>query len=309
LSSPRRAPTILCTGIAVRDIVMQVERFPAPGTKISASEFVITGGGCAANAAVAISRLGGTARFAGPLGDRNDEVSQGIVEGLKREGVDASGAVHVAGATASVSLILLDTAGEKTIATRRGKGLSDALPADAQQLAADIDAVLADNRFPEFVTPICRAARARGVPEVIDLDRATTPDDPLLALGTHVIASAEALHGLYPGAPLEDALSDLGKTLTGFLAVTDGPAGTFWLDNGRVRHLPAFAVTAIDTLGAGDVFHGAFTLALIETGDAVEAMRFGAAAAAIKCTRFGGLTGAATRQEVETFLAQHASAR
>jgi sugar/nucleoside kinase (ribokinase family) len=144
---------------------------------------------------------------------------------------------------------------------------------------------------------------------VIDLDRATTPDDPLLALGSHVIASAEALHGLYPGMTLEDALIALGKTLTGFLAVTDGPAGTFWLDGGQVRHLPAFPVAAIDTLGAGDVFHGAFTLALIECGNAVEAMRFGAAAAAIKCTRFGGLTGAATRQEVEDFLAQHSSVR
>jgi sugar/nucleoside kinase (ribokinase family) len=309
LSNPRRAPTILCTGIAVRDIVMQVERFPAPGTKVSASEFVITGGGCAANAAVAIARLGGLARFAGPLGDRDDDVSKGIVDGLARERVDASGAVHVEGAVASVSLILLDAAGEKTIATRRGSGLATAVPADPHRLAADVDAVLADNRFPDFVTPICRAAHVRGIPVVIDLDRATTPDDPLIALGSHVIASAEALHGLYPQATLADALRALGRTLGSFVAVTDGPNGTLWLDNGQVRHLPAFPVTAIDTLGAGDVFHGAFTLALIETGNAVEAMRFAAAAAAIKCTRFGGLDGAATRAEVEDFLAQHAGVR
>ncbi len=69
------------------------------------------------------------------------------------------------------------------------------LPADAAALVADADAVLVDNRFPEFVTAVCRAAQAREIPIVIDLDQATQPDDPLLALGTHVIASAEALRG------------------------------------------------------------------------------------------------------------------
>jgi len=66
--------------------------------------------------------------------------------------------------------------------------------------------------------------------------------------------------------------------------------------------MPAFKVNAVDTLGAGDVFHGAFTFRLVETGDLIESMRFGAAAAAIKCTRFGGLMGAATRAEVDDFL-------
>ena len=70
--------------------------------------------------------------------------------------------------------------------------------------------------------------------------------------------------------------------------------------------MAAFKVKAIDTLGAGDVFHGAFTFRLVETGDVVDAMRFAGAAAAIKCTRFGGLMGAATRAEVDDFLKQHA---
>jgi len=79
----------------------------------------------------------------------------------------------------------------------------------------------------------------------------------------------------------------------------------YWLDQGKVRHMPAFKVKAVDTLGAGDTFHGAFTFRLIQRGDVVEAMRFASAAAAIKCTRFGGLTGAASLAEVEAFLASH----
>jgi len=115
-----KVPTILCGGIAVQDIVMRVRAFPAPGTKVSASDFIITGGGCAANAALAVARLGGRAVFAGPLGGEDDAVSQWIVADLSAEGVDCRGAVRVEGGTASVSLILLDAEGEKSIATRRG---------------------------------------------------------------------------------------------------------------------------------------------------------------------------------------------
>ncbi len=174
---------------------MRVENFPAPGTKIMASEFIVTGGGCAANAAVAVVRLGGNAAFAGPLGDANDAVSERIVKDLNAESVDCSGAVRVDGGTASVSLILLDAQGEKTIATRRGVKLGGVLPVDAGGMVADVDAVLVDNRFPEFVNAVCRAAQSRKIPIVIDLDQATKMDDSLLALGTHVVASAEALRG------------------------------------------------------------------------------------------------------------------
>jgi sulfofructose kinase len=73
-----------------------------------------------------------------------------------------------------------------------------------------------------------------------------------------------------------------------------------------VRAMPVFAVEAIDTLGAGDTFHGAFALALAEGRDAVAAMRFAAAAAAVKCTRFGGISGTPLRTEVEAFLAARA---
>ena len=107
------------------------------------------------------------------------------------------------------------------------------------------------------------------------------------------------------GQVLRPALRKLGESFKGFLAFTDGADGAYWLDRGEVRHMPAFKVKAVDTLGAGDVFHAGFTLRLIETGDVVQAMRFAGAGAAIKCTRFGGLMGAATRAEVDEFLKVH----
>ena len=284
---------------------MRVQNFPAPGAKVSASEFIITGGGCAANAAVAIARLGGRATFAGPLGGPEDHVSDRIVADLKAERINVSGAVRVDGATASVSLILLDAEGEKSIATRRGMRLGHARPADAAKLVADVDAVLVDNRFPEFVTAACRAAQARKIPIVIDLDLATKPDDPLLKLGTHVVSSAEALHGTTGLSDYGAGLQCLAEHISGFLAVTDGPNGVYWLDHGSLRHLPAFKVKAIDSLGAGDAFHGGFTLALAEGRALTDAMRFASAAAALKCTHFGGGAGAPQRAEVEEFLKKH----
>jgi len=298
----RKAPKILCAGIAVQDIVMRVENFPAPGAKVSASEFIITGGGCAANAAVAIARLGGRAAFAGPLGGTDDQVSSRILADLAKEGIDCGGAVRVAGGTASVSLILLDATGEKTIATRRGVNLGKVLPVDAGKLVADVDAVLIDNRFPEFVTAVCRAAQARQIPIVIDLDQATKPDDALLKLGTHVVASAEALQGTTGVSDYGAGLQRLAKHVSGFLAITDGPNGVYWLDHGAPRHIPAFKVKAIDSLGAGDAFHGAFTLGLAEGRDLPDVLRFASATAALKCTHFGGAAGAPMRSEVEEFL-------
>ena len=304
-----RAPKILCAGIAVQDIVMRVERFPAPGAKVHASDFITTGGGCAANAAVAVARLGARAAFAGPLGGKNDAVSNRILDDLAAEGIDCGGVVRLDGGSASVSLILLDAEGEKTIATRRGAGLGAVLPRDAGALVADADALLVDNRFPEFVTAVARAARTRKIPVVIDLDLKTRPDDPLLALGTHVIASAEALRGTTGENDFAAGLAKLAAHNSGLLGVTDGANGVYWRDGGALRHLPAFAVNAIDTLGAGDAFHGGFTLALVEGRSLVDALRFASAAAALKCTRFGGANGSPKRAEVDAFLkAQAASA-
>jgi sugar/nucleoside kinase (ribokinase family) len=301
-----KKPKILCAGIAVQDVIMQVQNFPAPGTKVSASEFIVTGGGCAANAAVAIARLDGRVAFVGPLGGSDDSVSNRIISDLEKERIDCTGVARVDGGTASVSLILLDATGEKTIATRRGVNLGKVLPKDPAGLVADADAVLVDNRFPEFVTAVCRAAKARKIPIVIDLDQATTADDPLLALGTHVVASAEALFAMAKSNDYKTALKTLERNLSGFVAITDGPKGIYWLELGELRHMPAFEVDVVDSLGAGDAFHGGFTQALVEGRSLLDVLRFGSATAALKCTKFGGASGAPARAEVEAFLKQDA---
>jgi sulfofructose kinase len=305
-SMPMEQPRILCAGGAVQDNVMRVERFPAPGGKVSATDFVITSGGQAGNAAVAMARLGAHVTYIGALGDENDDVANTIIKTFTNENIDVSRALRVPGAKSSASLIMIDASGEKMIATRRNQGLSEAVPRDPEGAVAQADAAMLDNRYSNISLPICRAAKARGLPRVLDFDKPTPPDDPLLQCCSHVICSADAIREATSETELPAALKKLGQSFSEFLAVTDGPGGVYWLDNGEVRHMDAFKVDAVDTLGAGDTFHGAFAVRFVETRDAVESMRFAAAAAAIKCTRFGGLMGAATRAEVDAFLKERA---
>jgi sugar/nucleoside kinase (ribokinase family) len=296
-------PIVLCAGIAVEDFLFKVDSFPTPGTKVRASDLVVTTGGCAANAAVTVARLGGRARFSGPVG--TDDASRRFLDGLAKSGVDHAGVLCVDGGSISVSGIFIDRDGEKMVATHHGKGLDHAAPPDPAAQVADIDVLLADNRFPHFVLPICRAAAARGIPVVLDVDKATTASDPLFATASHLIFSAEALTATAGTADLGAALLAIAAGVRGFLAVTNGPDDVLWIERGALRRLPVFTVEAIDTLGAGDAFHAGFALALAEGCGEVAAMRFGAAAAALKCTRFGGISGTPRREEVDTLLGQH----
>jgi sugar/nucleoside kinase (ribokinase family) len=302
--SSSSAPSILCAGIAVQDIVFRVAQFPAPGGKVMTDQFLIVSGGCAVNAAIAVARLGGRAHFTGPLGDANDAVSNQLMAEMAREGIGTSGVVRVAGATAPVSGIMVDAAGERMIVTHRDPRIETAPAPDADALVQDIDLLLADNRFADYVRPICEAARRRGIPVVLDADRPTTEDDPLFGIPTHVIFSGECLRATTGLDDLSAGLLRMAPRTKAFLAVSDGPGVVRYLVDGAVRTLPVFKVEAIDTLAAGDVFHAGIALALAEGLDAVAAMRFGAAAAGLKCTRFGGSMGAPKRGEVEEFLAK-----
>jgi sugar/nucleoside kinase (ribokinase family) len=288
----------------VQDIVFRVERFPPPGGKCMTDQLRIVAGGCAVNAAIAVARLGGRAHYTGPLGDVTDAVSNQLMAEMAREGIGTAGVVRVAGATAPVSGIMVDASGERMIVTHRDPRIETAPAPPADALVEGIDLLLADNRLPHYVRPICEAARRRGIPVVLDADRPAAEDDPLFAIPTHVIFSGECLRATTGLNDLTAGLQRMAPRTEAFVAVSDGPGAVRYLDGGAVRTMPVFKIDAIDTLAAGDVFHAGIALALAEGRDAVPAMRFGAAAAALKCTRFGGSMGAPTRGEVEAFLAK-----
>jgi sugar/nucleoside kinase (ribokinase family) len=301
---PSSSAPILCAGIAVQDIVFRVDRFPPPGGKCMTDKFIVISGGCAVNAAIAIARLGGRVEYTGPLGGEDDDVSNQLVAGMQRESVGTAGIVRVPGATAPVSGILIDASGERMIATYRDRRIESARVADPAALVKDVSLLLADNRFPEYVRPVCAAAQARGIPVVLDADRPTTEDDPLFGMASHVIFSSECLRETTHEHDLSAGLLRFAPRTRAFLAVSDGPGAVRYIVDGAVRTMPAFKVEAVDTLAAGDVFHAGIALTLAEGRDELAAMRFGAAAATLKCTRFGGSMGAPRRDEVDAFLAK-----
>jgi sugar/nucleoside kinase (ribokinase family) len=142
---------------------------------------------------------------------------------------------------------------------------------------------------------------------VLDADEPRHDSDELLSIASHVVFSAEGLRATAGTDSLGRALLDVSKRTASFLAVTDGRNDVLWLEGGELRQYPAFTVDVVDTLGAGDTFHGAFALMLAEGADTRTAMRFSAAAAALKCANRArpGILGAPSRAEVEAFLKVH----
>jgi sugar/nucleoside kinase (ribokinase family) len=294
----------------VRDLTFRIEELPARGFKVNASHFEEICGGNALNAAIGIVRLGGRASICGPMGDARETSSRYIFDKLAQEGIDTQDIVHMPGLVTPISNIMIDPSGERTIVTFRDPELWKVHLPDTDRLLEDCSAILTENRCAEFCTDLCAEARRRGIPVIVDVDRTMSQREGLLTASSHLVFSSEALQATAGVADDGAALQKMAKLTSSFLAGTRGPKGTIWLDeHQRLQETPAFPVHTVDTLGAGDVFHGAFALAITEQQDLRGALRFASAAAALKCTRFGGAFAAPQRAEVEEFLGQSQGTR
>jgi sulfofructose kinase len=297
------APRVLCIGIPVRDLTFRVEAVPERGSKANATHLAEICGGNALNAAIAMARLGGRVAFAGPMGDARETSSGFILERMTAEGIETAHIVRIPGAATPVSAIIIDASGERTLTIYRDPALWTVQLPDAEELLADCQAVLVESRCGAFCVDLCAEARRRGIPVIVGVDRAMALTDGLLTTASHLLFPSEQVQETAGIAHDGEALKHLAGLTPAFLAATRGPRGTIWLNEAATREeTPAFPVEAVDTLGAGDVFHGAFTLRLAEGGGVREALRFAAAAAALKCTRHGGGPAAPQRIEVEGFL-------
>lgn len=287
---------VLVIGVAVADFVFGVETLPDRAAKYRAKRAEVVGGGCGANAAVAIARLGGTARLAARLGD--DAIGEMIVADLTAERVDTGLVQRTPGARSSYSSVYVDAKGERQIMNFRGEGLTEDIGwlANAPRPAA----VLADTRWTGGAARALELAREWQVPGVVDAE--APMDMEVLDRASHVAFSRDGLMSFVGEAELAEALTRAARRLPGWVCVTDGAAGTLYADGGRIAHAPAYPVEVRDTLGAGDIWHGAFALALAERQDEPRAVRFANAAAALKCTTFGGRKGCPGRAAVEELI-------
>lgn len=296
---------ILCIGMPVRDLTFGVQAVPGRGQKFHADRFAQICGGNALNAAIGINRLGGHASLTGPMGDAGESSSQYIFDDLAKEGIDTTHLVHMPGLVTPISGIMMDPSGERTIISFRDPELWKVKLPSADVLLKDCDAILIESRCAGFSTDLCHEARRRGIPVVVDIDSTMSLSEGLLSASSHLIFSDEALQGTAGITDDGAALRKMAKHTTSFLAVTLGPKGTLWLDDKQeLQRTAAFPVHTVDTLGAGDIFHGAFALEFAAGSSIPDALRFASAAAALKCTRYGGAFACPQRAEVEELLAK-----
>ncbi|GAB4143838.1 MAG: sugar kinase [Sphingomonadales bacterium] len=295
--------SVLCVGQAVQDFVFSLNAMPALPEKYRAEAFDSMGGGPAATAAVTVARLGGQALIAARLGD--DNIAGLIAAELESYGVDCRLLRRFKGCRSSLSAVMLDRAGERLIVNYLDPGL----PSDPAWLpepaGLDVGAVLADTRWPQGAEAMLKAATAAGLPAVLDADKPIALDSALLPAASHVAFSAE---GLADCTGLEDPAQGLalaGQCSNAWMCVTLGGEGVLVQADDRQHHVPAFKVTVKDTLGAGDVWHGAFALALAEGTGADAAVDFANAAAALKTQRPGGRRGVPMRAQVDQFIKQN----
>ena len=240
------------------------------------------------------------------MGDSRETSSRYIFEQLAHEGIETKHVVHMPGLVTPISAVMVDPSGERTIVTFRDPELWKVHLPPTETLLDDCAAILTESRCAEFCTGLCAEARRRGIPVVVDVDRAMSLREGLLTASSHLVFSSEPLQETADVNDDAAALRKVAKLTSSFLAGTRGPQGTIWLDEqGNIQETPAFPVHTVDTLGAGDVFHGAFALAVTEGQELRQALRFASAAAALKCTRFGGAFAAPQRAEVEAFLGQN----
>jgi len=303
----KRPVKLLSVGALTLDTILRLDTLPVHQGKFIASDGVQIAAGMASSAACAARRLGAEVSLWASAGD--DGVGDQLIAGIEAEGVDCRFVRRVAGARSALSAILVDAHGERIIVPfydPKAQADPEALPVVD---LSSFDAVLVDVRWPGAAALALTAARRAGRPAILDADTAPLEVlERLLPLASHIVASEPAVRTICGQAlDLGSACTDLASRTDAFVAVTGGAAGTWWFDRtaGSSRHVEAPSIKAVDTLAAGDVFHGAFAVGLAEAMPIEQALRFASAAAALKCLRFGGRLGAPDRAETLAMMASH----
>ncbi len=291
--------SIMTIGILVLDEVMTIPVALKPGEKHRAIRAESVMGGNAANAALAIARLGAQARLVARIGD--DAAGRLLRRKLAEFGIDDSLSPPMPGISTSRSSIIIEPGGDRTIVNYLDRTMPDRpdwLPAS---LPPGTAAVLGDTRWETGAGHLFDLAREAGLPAVFDGDRAPG-DRSLLARASHVIFSAVGVRETTGLPDLHQALLAIRRESESFLAVTDGADGVLALLPDGLWHVPSLDIRAVDTLGAGDVWHGAFAWALTERLGLLDAIRWANVTAALKCLKPGGSSGTPERPAVEAAL-------
>jgi sulfofructose kinase len=293
---------VVAVGLNAIDYLVGVPRFPVPGEKLRMSAFARGGGGQAATALAALSRWGRRCKYVGNVGD--DEHGRLSTRLLSGEGIDLAHVRTVPGASSQFAVILVEEGtGERTILWDRDPKIRvspEDLPLDEIRRAR---ALLLDGHDVPSAIAAARIARAAGVPVVLDAEKVQEGTEELLSLCDHIVAAGHFPGLIRPGLSAEDGAREIlrrygPKTST----VTLGARGAFGCDGRSEILSPAIRIEAVDTTGAGDIFHAGFLHTLLEGLPFEGILAFANAAAGLSCRAMGGRAAIPSIEEIRAAL-------
>lgn len=294
----------LCIGNTSYDITAYLENFPEENFKYMTPDFNECAGGPAANAAALLSKWGGIAFFAGVTGD--DVYADLIQKNLESFGVDCSGMVRMKGTKTPVSLIIVNLEnGSRTLVNRnklKQIGKETILPLDR----LDPSVILFDGY--ELDTAIRSMEMFPGAKTILDAGSLRKETEILAARVDYLVCSerfacsVSGIENIRSHENYSKAFASLKKLNRKNVVITMGEAGMVYEKDGKTVKADAFRVKALDTTGAGDIYHGAFAWCLAGNYTIEKSVVFSAAASALSVQKQGGITSIPAFEEVNSFL-------
>lgn len=249
----------LFVGLITLDCLYRVEQVPGSDDKIVAQDCLLLAGGPATNAAIAFQALGNSATLMGALGQH--PVTSLIGADLAAQGVTLWDLTAQRPEPPPFSTILVTAAsGERAVISRNA--VSCQAPPESvdetalAQVLVDVDLVLIDGHQMAVSLKVAQVARQRQIPVIVDGGSWKAGFEALLPLATSVIASARFFPPKCQSSA--DTLAYLAALGISEIAITQGQEPILYRHRGETQLLPVPAVAVQDTLGAGDIFHGAF---------------------------------------------------
>jgi sulfofructose kinase len=302
--SSERAFDVVGVGATSVDFVYLLPAYPAPTAslaKMRISRHFISCGGQVATALATCARMGLRSKFVGVTG--TDDNAKQVRRELADRGVDLTDVV-IRDVSNQYAVILVDEhSGERIVLWDR----DDKLKLRERELPPEVIAatrvVHVDDVDVDAAIRAANAARAAGTAVTTDIDRVNERTMELAKAATFPIFAEHVPSSVTGTNDPGDALRALRKQHDGLLCVTLGVRGAMALDGDRLVHVPAFAVDALDTTGAGDVFRGGFIHGYLSGWPLDETLRFANAAAAVSCTRLGAMASVPSIEEATRLIA------
>jgi sulfofructose kinase len=293
---------VVGVGLNATDTVIFVPQFPTSGSKVEVRSISVLPGGQVATAMVACQQWGLRTRYVGRLGD--DLAAKIHREAFAKAGVETL-ITTVPNCASAQSLIIVDPAGERTVLWQRDERLAIQPDELDREWIVNARALLVDGRDTAAAAKAAKWAHEAGIPVIADLDEPYPGLDPLLANVDYLIVSRDFPARLSGKTNLQESLPELqrrfGSRLT---AATLGTDGVLAWDGEQFHYGRAYQVPAVDTTGAGDIFHAGFIYGLLQNWPLQRNLDFACAAAALNCMAAGARGGIQIVEEIARLMAK-----